>query len=151
MFSSTRMGTIMDIKGRGVRRDIENGKVCGSRTYKPNSVRLAAGRSFLWAAHCCAALATYPEVVTRRAGTCPDRGRGLPPYLVLLRVGFAMPVALLRRRCALTAPFHPYLAVVLSPSLRSRSVDQNFRQSKTSGLQRRRGGMFSVALSVDRA
>jgi len=29
----------------------------------------AARRSFLWAAHYCAALATYPEVVTRRAGT----------------------------------------------------------------------------------
>src|SRR3974390_1113777 len=32
----------------------------------------------------------------------------LPPYLVLLRVGFAMPASLLKRRCALTAPFHPY-------------------------------------------
>jgi hypothetical protein len=32
-----------------------------------------------------------------------------PPYLVLLRVGFAMPRTLLPRRCALTAPFHPYL------------------------------------------
>ena len=30
-------------------------------------------------------------------------------YLVLLRVGFAMPRALLHGRCALTAPFHPYL------------------------------------------
>ncbi len=35
----------------------------------------------------------------------------LPPYLVLLRVGFALPGALLRRRCALTAPFHPYPGV----------------------------------------
>src|ERR1700742_1998727 len=36
--------------------------------------------------------------------------RALPflPYLVLLRVGFAMPYALLHKRCALTAPFHPY-------------------------------------------
>jgi len=34
--------------------------------------------------------------------------QAIPPYLVLLRVGFALPVALLRRRCALTAPFHPY-------------------------------------------
>jgi hypothetical protein len=40
---------------------------------------------------------------------------GLPPYLVLLRVGFALPAASLPRRCALTAPFHPYPAVVLSP------------------------------------
>jgi hypothetical protein len=35
---------------------------------------------------------------------------GVPPYLVLLRVGFALPAALLPRRCALTAPFHPYPA-----------------------------------------
>ena len=86
---------------------------CGSRTCKPNSVRriAPAGRSFLWAAHYCAAQATYPEVVARRAGTRLGRSRELPPYLVLLRVGFAMPAALLRRRCALTAPFHPYLDV----------------------------------------
>src|SRR5438270_8294527 len=32
----------------------------------------------------------------------------LLPYLVLLRVGFALPHTLLRERCALTAPFHPY-------------------------------------------
>src|SRR5438034_9413724 len=30
-----------------------------------------------------------------------------PPYLALLRVGFALPVVSPRRRCALTAPFHP--------------------------------------------
>ena len=45
----------------------------------------------------------------------PARAQGrslrLPPYLVLLRVGFALPAALLRRRCALTAPFHPYPSV----------------------------------------
>jgi hypothetical protein len=50
----------------------------------------------------------------------------LLPYLVLLRVGFALPPPLLAARCALTAPFHPYL-----------------------GRQAGRGGMFSVALSVD--
>ena len=45
--------------------------ICGSRTCKPNSVCgiAPAGRSFLWAAHYCEAQATYPEVVTRRAGT----------------------------------------------------------------------------------
>ena len=37
--------------------------------------------------------------------------RKFPPYLVLLRVGFTMPRALQRERCALTAPFHPYLAI----------------------------------------
>ena len=47
----------------------------------------------------------------------------LLPYLVLLRVGFALPAGLLRPRCAFTAPFHPYRMV-------------------------RSGGIFSVALSV---
>ena len=42
-------------------------------------------------------------------------GSRLPSYLVLLRVGFALPAALLRRRCALTAPFHPYPAVLVKP------------------------------------
>ena len=32
------------------------------------------------------------------------------PYLVLLRVGFTLPPVLPPARCALTAPFHPYLA-----------------------------------------
>ena len=32
----------------------------------------------------------------------------IPPYLVLLRVGFTLPPALPPERCALTAPFHPY-------------------------------------------
>jgi len=82
----------------------------GSRTCKPNSVRNknAAGRSFLWATHYCVAQATYPEVAAHRAGTLPAEAE-IPPYLVLLRVGFALPGTLLRRRCALTAPFHPYL------------------------------------------
>src|ERR1700680_5061546 len=35
--------------------------------------------------------------------------RGAPPYLVLLRAGFCLPPVLPRARCALTAPFHPYL------------------------------------------
>ena len=30
------------------------------------------------------------------------------PYMVLLRMGFTMPGPLPARRCALTAPFHPY-------------------------------------------
>src|SRR5579862_1633319 len=63
-------------------------------------------------------VATYPEV--KRSGPL------LLPYLVLLRMGFALPDELLRPRCALTAPFHPY-------------------------LPRAEGGTFSVALSVNRA
>src|SRR5438128_9299236 len=56
-----------------------------------------------------------PGGLAHRAGTRPAEA-GLPPYLVLLRVGFALPAALLRRRCALTAPFHPY------PSVAARAV-----------------------------
>jgi hypothetical protein len=103
-------------KSRAQSRDLSL-ILCGSRTCKPNSVRNtnAAGRSFLWATHYCGAQATYPKVVARRAGTPPWQSRSsawkVPPYLVLLRVGFALPGALLRRRCALTAPFHPYLSL----------------------------------------
>jgi hypothetical protein len=49
----------------------------------------------------------------RHASWLRSRETTLPAYLVLLRVGFTMPPALLPARCALTAPFHPY------PSLRS--------------------------------
>jgi len=54
---------------------------------------------------------------TRRHPRCP--------YSVLLLVGFTMPSLLPEPRCALTAPFHPYL--------KSRSS---------------RGGILSVALSL---
>jgi len=57
-----------------------------------------------------------PEGLARRAGTHPS-SEGFPSYLVLLRVGFTMPWPLLARRCALTAPFHPYLT--LGPENRS--------------------------------
>ena len=70
-------------------------------------------QSFVWAEYYYSALATYPGV--HRSGPL------LLPYLVLLHVGFTLPVRLLEPRCALTAPFHPYLL---------------------------RGGIFSVALSV---
>src|SRR5262245_27371936 len=51
--------------------------------------------------------AADPEADRRAVARSPRR-----PYSVLLPVGFAMPSLLPRTRCALTAPFHPYL---LSP------------------------------------
>ena len=39
-----------------------------------------------------------------------ESAEAFPAYLVLLRVGFTMRPPLLEVRCALTAPFHPYLA-----------------------------------------
>jgi len=50
-------------------------------------------------------------------------------YLILLRVGFTLPLLLPRARCALTAPFHPYPAPMLKLTLGA-------------------GGLFSAALSV---
>ena len=48
----------------------------------------------------------------RRCGNGPSaHGLNHPngrPYLVLLPVGFALPLPLPAARCALTAPFHPY-------------------------------------------
>ena len=48
----------------------------------------------------------------RGAGQAPSASLApdshIPPYLVLLRVGFTLPPALPPKRCALTAPFHPY-------------------------------------------
>ena len=56
---------------------------------------------------------------TRRASDgpfCPPFADVLP-YLALLRAGFCLPPMLPPARCALTAPFHPYLG---SPSLAAR-------------------------------
>src|SRR5277367_5017202 len=109
--SGRRLGADMNY-APDLRSNICESKNCSSRTCKPNSVCgiAPAGRPFLWAAHYCGAQATYPEVVTRRASTFSQAETQVPPYLVLLRVGFALPAALLPRRCALTAPFHPYPA-----------------------------------------
>ena len=66
-------------------------------------------RPFIWDAHCWAPQATNP-------GGGPEDGPGATlsrapghPYLVLLPVGFAVPRPSPAARCALTAPFHPYL------------------------------------------
>jgi len=69
----------------------------------------AAGRSFLWATHYCG--------LKRPTGGCgaPSRHasslRRNPSLFGLAPCGVALPAALLRRRCALTAPFHPYLSL----------------------------------------
>src|SRR5438270_8989723 len=52
-----------------------------------------------------------PGSSAHRAGTHQAVRPELLPYLVLLRVGFAMRRALPPGRCALTAPFHPYRGI----------------------------------------
>jgi hypothetical protein len=42
-------------------------------------------------------------------GAGSEPGRLIAPYLGLLAVGFALPRPSPDARCALTAPFHPYL------------------------------------------
>jgi hypothetical protein len=51
-----------------------------------------------------------PKVTFLPQATNPKTARTTPmfSYLVLLRVGFTMPLLLPVARCALTAPFHPY-------------------------------------------
>jgi len=103
-------------RGTCIRRNATAGPV--SRIL---SARLATGRmaiplgsAFL---RCSSDL---PGGKTRRAGARTPEAP-LPPYLVLLRVGFALPAPLLGRRCALTAPFHPYPAVPVIPGMRNRN------------------------------
>ncbi len=59
------------------------------------------------------------RVSPRASSSLPEGFRGprlavlpaLPPYLALLRMGFSLPSLLPVTRCALTAPFHPYLCL----------------------------------------
>ncbi len=51
--------------------------------------------------------ATYPRKVCDFRRTRPGH-QATPAYLVLLTVGFTLPLELPPARCALTAPFHPY-------------------------------------------
>ena len=77
---------------------------------KPNSVsnsKTGWRRSFLWDTRCRMSQATYP----RSLGDFRRHAWGVRPdsaYLVLLTVGFTLPLELPPARCALTAPFHPY-------------------------------------------
>ena len=77
---------------------------------KPGSVsRLAAGDGHSsWAQLTLAPRATNPGGSSGRDWRVSPPRR---PYSVLLPVGFAVPPLLPETRCALTAPFHPYLAI----------------------------------------
>src|ERR1700756_134165 len=93
---------------------------CGAAR-KPNSVPPFDGGDHSSASRV-TALVKQP---TRRL--IRKRAVPLPPYLVLLRRGFAMPSRSRGPRCALTAPFHPCLTPAFAVAI---------------------GGLFSVALSV---
>jgi hypothetical protein len=96
----------------------------GKRTCKPNSVqgRSPAAVIPLGAALPRALSSDLPggsgNFVEQPCGAGPAPGTSLapdsrlPPYLVLLRVGFTLPAPSPAQRCALTAPFHPYPGVL---------------------------------------
>jgi hypothetical protein len=66
-----------------------------------------------------------PERIGPMRSTSLALGPHIPPYLVLLRVGFTLPPALQSERCALTAPFHPYRSVG-APGLDSETREKHF-------------------------
>ncbi len=51
-----------------------------------------------------------------------ESAASIPAYLVLLRVGFTLRPRLRGARCALTAPFHPYLPLACASGLAVRSL-----------------------------
>jgi hypothetical protein len=73
---------------------------------------------------------------------------GILPYLVLLRVGFSLPPPSLAARCALTAPFHPYLAQFAQVAMTPRRTNWagryvfcgTFRQRRLNGAARTLSG-----------
>ena len=89
--------------------------------HKPSSVSRREGGqgSFIWNPDRSGSRAAYPGLGRGR--------RPLVPYLALLRMGFAMRPLLPAARCALTAPFHPYLYSPIGGTI---------------------GGLLSAALSV---
>jgi hypothetical protein len=66
------------------------------------------GQPFICDARRRAPQATYPGAHAGRMCGPVLRLDCLPPYLVLLRMGFSVPPPSPPERCALTAPFHPY-------------------------------------------
>ena len=76
----------------------------GSTGDKPVSVRSALPRRVV-------VIPLGPALLTGSSslpGSSSEAGHLILPYLALLHAGFSMPDELLRPRCALTAPFHPY-------------------------------------------
>ena len=104
LFSNQRNGWPMG--GRGARRTRRNLR---QMACKPGSVHRPRGQldghssgTFV------AERLARPTRTAARKCASPAVKPARRPYLVLLPVGFAMPLPLPVARCALTAPFHPY-------------------------------------------
>ena len=90
----------------------------GDARNKPSSVPAKPGRTISLGSTLLRTSCSLPGTQVERAAP--------RPCLALLRVGFSMRLPLPEARCALTAPFHPYLCP----------------------LTRAIGGLLSVALSI---
>ena len=106
------------------------------RTSRCGSSDLPEGSRFSLACAILNGARLFAETLTQRAGPA------LPSYLVLHHAGFAMPAPLLAPRWALTPPFHPYLRA------NHEDIPKVFLRAITG--YRTAGGIFSVALSVNR-
>lgn len=70
-------------------------------------------------------------------------------YSTLLQVGFTLPGVSPPRRCALTAPFHPYRPWIANdPGVRGKALRRP-PMRPTGHVSRGTGGVFSVALSLE--
>ena len=85
------------------------GSVLRQMACKPGSVPMVSHRRrpFIWDARYRTPHATDPGGYAKVRLASRER-EGCRPYLVLLPVGFTVPLPLPVARCALTAPFHPY-------------------------------------------
>jgi len=79
------------------------GKKC-QRVCKPGSVRISKEKAAIIHLGC-----PLPSTSCNLPGRRPENGAICRLYLVLLPTGFTLPWPLPATRCALTAPFHPYL------------------------------------------
>ena len=97
---------ITDTKKRGARRPIS--RVLSMPLPYP-WVFSGDRRPFIYGIRYRMPRATYPNGGANTPARCGQAYRAGHPYSVLLLVGFTMPRLLPTTRCALTAPFHPYL------------------------------------------
>jgi hypothetical protein len=136
---------------------IESGKQFPGRKAKRGKVKLACKpgsvehpaaprQSFIWAGSCLPARATYPGAARATLSL---------PYLVLLRMGFAVPFLLPETRWALTRQSRdrhaPCGAHTVSPSPDPTSLSLQERDFAALRPQNRAsaiGSLFSVALSI---
>ncbi len=75
---------------------------------KPGSVRMAYAMLDDYSSGTAVTSCLMRPTQTSLAGP-PVLIKQLCPYMVLLRMGFALPALSPELRCALTAPFHPYM------------------------------------------